>query len=444
MLYQQKKNTNSSRTVNQHTSEKMSWPPLGAAHPRDLGAPPIGYDSWEDRDRAVEAKRRKLAQEPSSSSEDESETEVCTKGKPLGITNEYGDWLSVHGFSPDKFRVSTKGYYQIYLKSGWTKASRGHLQEDGYRKIRVENKKYHAHFLFCTAFYGVRPSELHTAQHGFGAKGDNSIDNIKGWATSSEQRTKYRKPCKDHCTGKPILVWKFGTPKADATWYPSGNAANKATGANDLRAVATGSIGQSGGFCAAWAPPLESQDNLPFEGYAPAQALTEEWCAVNSTLWVSSRGRAWCKNSRGNDWGYKFTPKRSDSKMYATIGIKRRLKRFHRIVFETFFPGVAQERVIDHIDQDKTNNQLHNLRPLTHAQNCRNVTRKDRTQIKNSLKKPVRGRPMNTSVWILHKPSLAEAAEELARHLKVRTNQANIGTAIRKGRHYKGWQIEFV
>jgi len=418
----------------------MSKRPLDALEP----------SSDEDEDEFFQAqlaravKRQQLAQEPSISSEDESETDVCTKGKPLGITNEYGDWLSVHGFSPDKFRVSTKGYYQIHHKGEWTKASRGHLLGNGYRQLRIDRKVYNAHNLFCMAFFGVRPSELHTAQHGFGGGGDNSIDNLKGWATPKQQATEYRNPHKPHRNGKPILTWKVGTPKAEAEWHHSATAAIKATGAPALHMVVNGKIKQSGGFCAEWAPPPESQDDLPLEGYAPAQALTEEWRDVKSTLRVSNRGRVWYKNAKNNLWGYKYTLTPCARQDYAIIEIGGKNKRFHRIIYEAFFPGVAQERVIDHIDQDKTNNQLHNLRPLTHAQNCRNVTRKDRTQIKSSLKKAVRGRPINTSVWTLHKPSINEAAEAIATILRTEKRCAHLSEAIHKGRPYKGWQFEFV
>ena len=373
------------------------------------------------------------------------EPEPDTLGKPLGISNKYGEWFSVHGFSPEKLRVSGEGFYQIFLKNGgWTKPSRGCLVNDGYRIARVDGKKYPVHFLLCTSFFGVRPDESYTAQHGPGGRGDNSKANLKGWASKSEQRNEYQKPHRDHSNGKPIFVWKIGTPKADAEWYSSERAAQKATGAPALRFVANGDCKQSGGFHAVWAPPPESQDDLPFEGYLPAQSLAEEWRLVNERVWVSSRGRMWQKNSRGNDWGYKHTPKPYEGDNYVRIGINGKKLGFHRVVFEAFFPGILNKREVDHLDRDPSNNELRNLRAATRRENSDNRTLKSRTEINNSRKKAVRGRPVNTTAWLVHSSSVSEAAEELAVRLGKKTTKSGLRDAIRKRKPYKGWQCEFV
>jgi hypothetical protein len=403
--------------------------------PDDL-APSSDEDDEEFQaqlERAV--KRQKLAPEP----------EADTVGKPLNITNKFGEWFSVHGYSPEKLRVSTEGFYQIFLtKGGWTKPSRGSLKKDGYRDAMVDGKKYQAHFLLCTAFFGARPDESYTPQHGPGGRGDNSRANLKGWATKKEQRNEYQKPHRNYRDGKPILVWKVGTPKAKAEWYPSAGKAEKATGATSLAAVANGDRKTSGGFHAVWAPPPESQDDLSFEGYLPAQSLAEEWRKVNERLWVSSRGRAWQKNNRGNDWGYKHTPKPCEGESYVRIQINGKSKLFHRVVFEAFFPGVLGKRDVDHIDRNPVNNELRNLRAATRKENLENRELKPRTEIQNSRKKAVRGRPVNTLAWKLHKPSLSEAAEELAILLRKKTTQKGLSKAIHKPRPYKGWEFELV
>jgi hypothetical protein len=366
---------------------------------------------------------------------------VGTKGTYLGIHDEFGDWLSVPGFPPDRFRVSTKGFIQNHLNSGWTKPDLGHQYPSGYRRVGVQGNYYYVHVLTCTAFYGVRPDKSYTPQHGPGGKGDNSIENLKGWATPTQQANEYKKPRRSHVTGKPIFVWKIGTPEDEAVLYPSVTNACKATGVNGLSQVANGKARQAGVFRAKWAPPREPQDDFPSEGNMPA----EQWREVTPIFRVSNRGRAWHKYPRGDAWGHKYTPVICTSAAYAVVRPIGSENYFHRVVFNAFFPGVLQGRdEVDHIDQDRSNNQLHNLRKATRKENSMNRTLKGRTEINNSRKKPVRGRPVGTTDWVLEKGSHNEAAEALSILLGDKVHQKCLSKAVLKGRSYKGWEFESV
>lgn len=62
-----------------------------------------------------------------------------------------------------------------------------------------------------------------------------------------------------------------------------------------------------------------------------------------------------------------YTPKNK----YAQVGIKGKLFYAHRIIY-LYHHGVLPQE-IDHIDLDRTNNKIENLRAATHANNLCNV-----------------------------------------------------------------------
>lgn len=49
---------------------------------------------------------------------------------------------------------------------------------------------------------------------------------------------------------------------------------------------------------------------------------------------------------------------------------KRIWRRAHRVVYEAFIGNIKNGLVIDHIDGDKHNNRIDNLRMVTHSENC--------------------------------------------------------------------------
>lgn len=49
---------------------------------------------------------------------------------------------------------------------------------------------------------------------------------------------------------------------------------------------------------------------------------------------------------------------------------KRIWRRAHRVVYETHVGKIKNGLVIDHIDGDKHNNRVDNLRQVTHSENC--------------------------------------------------------------------------
>lgn len=54
---------------------------------------------------------------------------------------------------------------------------------------------------------------------------------------------------------------------------------------------------------------------------------------------------------------------------YLTIGYKKKRYLVHRLVAETFIPNISNKLEVDHIDRNKTNNQVSNLRWVNHIEN---------------------------------------------------------------------------
>lgn len=57
---------------------------------------------------------------------------------------------------------------------------------------------------------------------------------------------------------------------------------------------------------------------------------------------------------------------------------KQKLFHLHRLVYETYYGTIPQGLCIDHIDNDRINNNIDNLRLATYSENsCNKKTRKD-------------------------------------------------------------------
>ena len=97
----------------------------------------------------------------------------------------------------------------------------------------------------------------------------------------------------------------------------------------------------------------------------------EEW-AEKEVCWISNHGRISTRKS-GGGWGPMRMSTESDKDGYKTVCHKL----VHILVGETFFVGPRPLGPIlwDHIDRDKNNNHISNLRPVPVSVNARNTKR---------------------------------------------------------------------
>ena len=81
----------------------------------------------------------------------------------------------------------------------------------------------------------------------------------------------------------------------------------------------------------------------------------------------------WKSGSRkGKEAGY--TNQQGYRIVGVKVGLRRKEYKVHRLVYYMFTGNTLLKQVIDHIDGDKSNNRLINLRAVTHRVNSQNTT----------------------------------------------------------------------
>lgn len=63
---------------------------------------------------------------------------------------------------------------------------------------------------------------------------------------------------------------------------------------------------------------------------------------------------------------------KTDPSGYRKVGFKYKTYLVHRIIWEMHFGNIPKDKIIDHIDGNKLNNKIENLRLVTRSQNSRN------------------------------------------------------------------------
>ncbi len=112
---------------------------------------------------------------------------------------------------------------------------------------------------------------------------------------------------------------------------------------------------------------------------------------------IDKDGNVWSKNYRqtGKMKKLKASP---DGCGYLMVGVckdgKRKMLKIHKLLAQYYLPDYSDDLVVDHIDQDKQNNCLSNLRMVTRQQNAFNTKAKGYTFRKDKKTKPWQGQIM--------------------------------------------------
>ena len=69
-----------------------------------------------------------------------------------------------------------------------------------------------------------------------------------------------------------------------------------------------------------------------------------------------------------------------DGTGYYRVRVDGKIYRVHRLVAETFIPNPAGLPEIDHINRDRSDNRVENLRWATRTDNCRNTVRTEQCE----------------------------------------------------------------
>jgi hypothetical protein len=114
----------------------------------------------------------------------------------------------------------------------------------------------------------------------------------------------------------------------------------------------------------------------------------------------------------------------------------KRSMSLHRLVAEAFIPNPDGLREIDHIDRDKQNNHVDNLRWVTRRENMRNIVGK-KALCPILAYPPDGGEPLQFEC-------LRDAATYIAELIKEDYWPQGISNVLNNPRytHYKGWRFE--
>jgi hypothetical protein len=159
-------------------------------------------------------------------------------------------------------------------------------------------------------------------------------------------------------------------------------------------------------------------------------AITEDQSDITGEVWVqdaprrmvSNMGRARLKLPRRETWGRKFTPKADEGQPYARMASTS----FHRIVFFAFGGKLKDNDTVDHINGDRSDNRLTNLRASTKRQQQLNRKRPC-SGSHSSLKRAVRARYLDGDWELFESQTLA--AKVLSTRLDTKIRAVDVSSA---------------
>ena len=107
--------------------------------------------------------------------------------------------------------------------------------------------------------------------------------------------------------------------------------------------------------------------------------MKEIWLEHPIGVMVSNLGQVWIPKSGKNQEHFTFG---SDTNGYKQVKYKGKMYRVHRLVAECFIPNPHNLPMVNHIDEDKSNNNVENLEWCDAKYNNNYGTRTERTSKK--------------------------------------------------------------
>lgn len=98
----------------------------------------------------------------------------------------------------------------------------------------------------------------------------------------------------------------------------------------------------------------------------------EEWKLHPIGVYVSNIGRCFVpfkKNGKGNSYTYGYN---RDERGYKSITVNKKQYLIHRLIAELFIPNPNDYPTVDHINRNKSDNRVENLRWATHSTQIKN------------------------------------------------------------------------
>ena len=160
----------------------------------------------------------------------------------------------------------------------------------------------------------------------------------------------------------------------------------------------------------------------------------ERWVTLSTAMKLSNMGRVQFKKKHHPQFSAKRTVRPAAGMAYARVNNKA----LHRLVYEAFCGRIPEGCTIDHINQDKSDNRLSNLRAITPSEQNLNRTWRSSSNRQTALKKPVKTRLLQSDVWEEF-DSLSAALKEHERRMGLKFN-SGCASNVACGRqvHHRG------
>lgn len=170
--------------------------------------------------------------------------------------------------------------------------------------------------------------------------------------------------------------------------------------------------------------------------------MIEEWRDINEyegLYQVSNLGRV--KNVRRN----KVLKTRLTTNGYKDVSLSKnnakKHKLVHRLVAQTFIPNPENKPTVNHIDEDKTNNQVDNLEWATMKEQNNHGTRLQRVGISVSVAQ--RNRVDLSKRILCSNGNIYPSINEASRTLKI-DNSCIVKVLKGKRTHVKGYSFNYI
>ena len=258
----------------------------------------------------------------------------------------------------DRYSVSNQGRVKN-TETGYI-FNRNSSMSAGYERVRLTNPKgkdkYVVVHKLVAEMFIKNPQGKEEINHINQVRNDNRVENLE-WVTRKENCNRKRQTCnKSRAVEQYTLGGEFIRKWDRISDIPFGSRGN-------ISSACSGRLKHAYGFC--WKYYEEKIDK---EIWRPI--------VVNGfEIEVSDNGRV--KLLSG-----KVTRGFLNGNGYYLVNVKAKGKLVHRLVAECFLDKTDKKDVVDHIDRDKTNNHVNNLRWSTHAENRLNVE-----NVKRNVKK---------------------------------------------------------
>jgi hypothetical protein len=331
-------------------------------------------------------------------------------------------WKQIQDFP--NYQISTFGNVKNIITNKLLKPSK----KGGYYNISLVNfyckKSFKVHRLVAIAFI-PNPINKPEVNHKDKNKKNNHIDNLD-WMTRKENNihrckdlfisTNKNKPINKICIQTGIILDTYNSINDAALWaFNNGLTKNVHNGRNSIGNCICGLSNTSYGF--------------KWENIETSECLDNEiWKQVyienigNKKYFVSNLGRF--KNSRGRIMNnYKIC-----ENGYIRVVICNKTYFLHRLIALTFVDNPENKEQVNHIDGNKTNNNIENLEFVT---NRENQLHKFKIGLGNNFTRKI-GQYTLDNIFIKEHKSIASAAKE------VNISKSCISGVLRKKRKTAG------